>query len=50
MSMRRPNEPGDPKSSPPSEKPWESNTFRIWLVVLLGLGAQGCTQEAAQAN
>lgn len=37
MSMRRPNEPGDPKSSPPSEKPWESNTFRIWVVVLLGL-------------
>ncbi|MGB0389037.1 MAG: ATP-dependent zinc metalloprotease FtsH [Ardenticatenaceae bacterium] len=37
MSTRRPNEPGDPKSSPESQKPWQNNTFRIWAVVFLAL-------------
>ena len=37
MSMRRPNGSDDQKPSPQSQKPWESNTFRIWVVVFLAL-------------
>jgi len=35
--MRRPKGSDDQNPSPQSQKPWQSNTFRIWIVVFFAL-------------
>lgn len=34
---RRPQLPNKPTPTPPAPKPWESSSFRLWLLLLVGL-------------
>lgn len=37
MSLRPPSKPNDPKKQSEPQKPWQSNTFRVWLLIVLAL-------------